>query len=323
MFTLATIETPTATAIIRTAAEASEDPDAPLLTPDEKDTKARYVEQELLLVNTQPITAKLRTTIRHLRDRAGSLSRFRGCHVALIYQIIHNVLLAFTFDLSEQRIPMPLLSILVTVLLCRIDATLTHIIMSEPSDKSWFRRVPARSTFKKLIGPTLISAVAGQIAVEMPLTLFGRFGLFRYVNQPEKFGEISEEQRRLVLVQYLLVIMVALVMDIMILIPATVSLTRVQASILPEENMPIVPFDRTFGGKVKPEALGGSGKVSMLDAWTTFDWNARIRLMKLYGKITAMYIAVTVLFTFITLGELWVMLGDQMSKLIMQAQGLK
>ncbi|KAL9118979.1 MAG: hypothetical protein Q9187_004465, partial [Circinaria calcarea] len=200
------IETPTATAIIRTAPTESEDPDAPLVMPNEKDTNTRYVEQELLLVNAQPITARLRTTIRHLRDRAGYLSRFRGYHVAIIYQIMHHVLFSLGLDLSGQRITKPLLFILVTVLLCRWDAALTHIIISEPSDKNWFRRVPARSAFKKLIGPTLIAAVAEQVAVEMPKTLFDGFGLIRYVNRPEKFGEIPEEQRRLVMVQSLLVI---------------------------------------------------------------------------------------------------------------------
>lgn len=317
------IETPTATAIIRTAPEESEDPDAPLLTLDEKDTKTRYVEQELLLVKTQPITAKLRTTIRHLRDRAGRLSRFRGYHVAILYNIMHYCLFALGVDLSGQRIPKPFLSIIVTVLLCRFDATLTHIIISEPSAKSWFRRVPARSAFMKLIGPTLIFAVAEQIAIQMPASLFNGFELIQYFNRPEIIGEMPEEQRKRVMVQLLLVAITGFTMAVMVLVPASVSLTRVQASILPEEDDSIVPFDRTFGGKVKPETLGGSGKLSMLDAWKTFDGNARIRLVKLYGKIAAIYTSITILFAFITIGELSIMLGDQLSQLLIKAQGSK
>lgn len=50
-------------------------------------------------------------------------------------------------------------------------------------------------------------------------------------------------------------------------IPAWGIFTRVAASMLPEEDDPIVPFDRLFGGKVKPGVVLG-----LRDAWTTFDW---------------------------------------------------
>ena len=38
---------------------------------------------------------------------------------------------------------------------------------------------------------------------------------------------------------------------------------------LPDEDEAIVPFDRSFGGKVVPAILGGSGKLSIRDAWKT------------------------------------------------------
>ena len=80
---------------------------------------------------------------------------------------------------------------------------------------------------------------------------------------------------------------------------------------LPEEDESIVPFDRTFAGKVKPEILGGSGAVSMLNAWKTFDRSARIRLMKLYLKVFLVSVFTTVMFIMVLVGEVRLIMGDE------------
>lgn len=104
-------------------------------------------------------------------------------------------------------------------------------------------------------------------------------------------------------------------MAVLIVFPANVSLTRVQASMLPEEHESIVPFDRTFSGKVKPEILGGSGAVGMLDAWKTFGWAARLRLVKLYAKIGLIQFAITLGFIMAMVGELRLIVGEELHKM--------
>lgn len=120
--------------------------------------------------------------------------------------------------------------------------------------------------------------------------------------------------QKIALVEIFLVGLIAIGTIILVVIPADVTLTRVQASMLPEEDESIVPFDRTFAGKVKPEILGGSGAVGMLDAWRTFDRSARMRLIKLYGKIFAIQIALTFMFVFVVIGELRLIMGDDLAK---------
>ena len=83
---------------------------------------------------------------------------------------------------------------------------------------------------------------------------------------------------------------------------------------LPDEDESIVPFDRSFGGKVEPEDVGGSGCVGMLDAWKTFDWAARIRLIKLYAKVFALQITTMFLFLGVLVGELKLVMGDDLNK---------
>ena len=305
------VETPTATTIVRTPpTDDKEDPDAPLPSASEKEP---LVEQELLLVKQAPITSKFRTTIKHLRARAGPLSRFRGLRVALVYNFLHFVTLELLMAVSGRALE-PLCFVVATVFLARMDALWTHVVISEPSNLRWYQRKVTGKQWKKLLGPTAAYAIAEQVAIQMPVTLFRAFG------QPSIRHISPQAEARVILTQLGLVSLVGLFSVVFILFPAAVMLRRVQASMLPEHDESIVPFDRTFGGKVVPEILGGTGMISMVEAWRTFDWNSRIRLMGVYAKTAAIQAAVTVLFAFIVVGELQVMVGDEITKMIEKAQ---
>ena len=312
------IETPTSVAIIRTEVADSEDPDAPLVTLEEKSSeKASLAEPELLLIKSQPITAKFRTTIRHLRSRAGRLSRFRGAKTAIAFHLMHSALTNLViFGLGGQRILEPLAAIVVAIALCRINMTWTHVVISENSTKPWWRRYPSYQSGRKTVPAIALWAAAQQLTILMPAMLFETFNLARYVEDPARWGQLHEEGRICVLKQFFFVGLVAIATAILILIPATVTLKRVQASQLPEEDEGIVPFDRTFGGRVVPESAGGSGVLGVFEAWKSFDWAARIRLVKIYAKTIAIQIAVSVLFLGIVYGEMRLIMGDTLDRMI-------
>ncbi len=313
------IETPTATAFTIEPAESddTDDTDAPLLSADQKPSeKTSATEPELFLIKSKPITSRIRTTIKHLRKEAGPWSRFRGLQVAVITHFVHQVLFRFFVGLvPSAMITEPIVAVATTVILCRLEMTWTHVVISAPTVTRWFRRIPSTKSGRNIILPTMVYAIAQQVALYMPIALYQAFGLNRFHEDPSHFGEISEEARKMVMKQYFLVALSGLLMAVLIVFPASVSLTRVQASMLPEENESIVPFDRTFGGKVKPEILGGSGAVSMLDAWKTFGWAARIRLVKLYAKIGMIQVVTTVLFVMMVVGELRLIMGDELQKM--------
>ncbi len=117
--------------------------------------------------------------------------------------------------------------------------------------------------------------------------------------------------QNIALLQTILIGLIGVGIFVFVVIPADVTLKRVQASMLPENDESIVPFDRTFAGKVKPEVLGGSGAVSMLEAWKSFDGSARIRLMKLYLKIFLVSAFTTIMFIMVVIGELKMIMGDE------------
>ena len=189
--------------------------------------------------------------------------------------------------------------------------TWTHIVISNPSSKSWFRRIPSRTAVRNILIPTAVFAVAEQAAVYVP------GGLFVLATQAfhEEMKENIGRAQNIVLLEMFLIGLIGIGIFVLVVIPADVTLKRVQASMLPDEDESIVPFDRTFAGKVKPEILGGSGAVSMLDAWKSFDRSARIRLMKLYLKVFLVTVFTTIMFTMVVYGEVRLALGDQFAGL--------
>jgi hypothetical protein len=305
--TLAMVESPTA-AIFEPV--ATEDPDAPL-NNNNNNKLTGPTEPELLLVKQAPITAKLRMAVRYLRQRAGFWSRFRGISLWIVYHFLFALLSQF-FSIS-RFIPMGVSGVLAAVILARLRMGWTHIVISEPSTKYWFQRLPNWGSWKKIVLPTFVLAVCEQISAALPKSLWFCLGLSRF-NDPQKIADLNNAERNILLLKCLIVVLLGLFSTIAIVIPAVVTLTRVQASLLPDEVETIVPFDRSFGGKVVPAIVGGSGAISMLEAWKTFDWNARVRILKIYGKVFAMQIAVIFIFAFVIGGQLNLIMGPEVKK---------
>ena len=310
------IETPTAAAF-KVDSDTLEEVDAPLLSEEQKSEKMKLVESDLFLVKQKPITAKMCTAIKHLKAQGGRLARFRGLHVSLIYHGIHSLIVNLFTSRASHSWARPLVAIVTTVALCRLQMTWTHIVISAPSTKRWWRRFPSVKAGKNIIVPTAVFAIAVQAAVYVPGALF--LTVHETLRNPSAYGNNPATVQKIALAEMFLIGLIAIGTVILVVIPADVSLKRVQASMLPEEDEAIVPFDRTFGGKVKPEILGGSGAVGMLDAWRTFDRSARIRLIKLYGKIFAVQLATTLMFMLIVIGELRLLMGDDLKKAVRMA----
>jgi hypothetical protein len=121
--------------------------------------------------------------------------------------------------------------------------------------------------------------------------------------------------------QSLIVLFLSFALFILLEIPATVTAVRVAASMLPEEYETIVPFDRSFGGKVTPAIVGGSGKIGMLEAWKTFTWPSRIRLLKLVVKVFAIILTVWLLFCMVLVVEGHLLFGDKLAEIIKAVGG--
>ena len=303
------IETPTATAIVQTSPQEPEYSDTPLTDPDNK----HPLEEEVLLVKQKPITSKIRTTLRHLRNRAGFWSRFRGAHIAFFKAVLFHASSGVISSIFPRSLFFKSFTyIIVSILLARISMVWTHHVISEPSEKCWLKRVAPRSAFKKIAGPTAIVAVAEQSTLLIPALMSKHFKLKEFV--------MSNGQNRgdptTVLFASGGILMITFILMVFVLLPLHVALTRVYGSLLAEEEESIVPFDRTYGGKVVPEIVGGSGKLEMRDAWKSFDWNARVRLVKIYLKTFAMQFALTILFIAVMFMNVRLIMGKQLDDMV-------
>jgi len=296
-----------------------ESPEALLFEPlalDETDATISKTEPELFLVKQQPITSSFRRTVKHLQSKGGFRARFRGISLFCVYNLglvwISKMLAVLPF------IPRGTAPVFATVIFANLQMAWTHIVISDPSPKPWFKRLPSAKLFKKVAGPTAVLAIVEQLAVIVPTTLALFYGVGHA--DPSNVGKTTTAEKNIMVLQGISVIVLGLAMSLFMVLPANIALTRVQASLLADTEETIVPFDRSFGGKVIPEIVGGSGVVSVLDAFKTFDWNARARLIKAYVKVFAMQLVLGIFFLITIAAEVLLIVGKSDLKKIMPSE---
>ncbi|KAI0022395.1 putative ubiquitin conjugating enzyme [Xylariomycetidae sp. FL0641] len=245
------------------------------------------------------VTSSFRATHRTLYAIGGWRSMFRGiaCYAALT--------LAFLFVDSVVRsafVPALVAAPIAALACVQLYTAWTHIVITTPSPKRFYQRLPP---FKKAFQATALPVCMYFFAVELAAFVPKGFAtvLGMPTIDPTQYGTIRQPEAGDAW-KGLLVLITTLLLQVFVVIPAQVVLTRVQASILPEEDDTIVPFDRTFQGKVEPAIVGGKGYVSVMDAWKTFTRASWIRLVKLYLKIFAAVFALSFVWALVMIPQL-------------------
>lgn len=237
-----------------------------------------------------PITSSFRATLRLLRSHGGVAAFFRalGCFV---FQFIIHAFVAGIFMGVFGAWFSPVGSLIASLLLVQYSTAWVHIVMTPHSPLHFWKRLPAfRSTFKATWRPVLLFWFSGHLAAWAPwlIAVILRFdipslGPGHQFNVPTKSDNVKG----------LITLLLSIVVQLFVVMPAYVSLIRVQASLLPDTQETIIPFDRTFQGKVEPAVVSGLGYVSLTDAWTTFSRASWRRLVILYVKIMAASVGVS------------------------------
>jgi hypothetical protein len=288
----------------------------PIPTEDTDASKTKDPEHQVVSRQTF-ITSSFRSAILLLKSKGGFKARYRGLAIFIVNAIAVQWIAGFLSLLPILRaLPLGVTDAAATVLCAQLSLGWTHIVISEPSPKAWFRRIPTLKMWKKVAGPTAILAVAEQLSVMLPLYLAINIGLTK---DPKEVAEMPDRLQKALIIKSIGIFALGLILAFLIVIPANVTLTRVQASLLNDEHDTIVPFDRSFGGKVIPEIVGGTGKISILEAWMTFNMAARFRLIKAYLKVFMMQVGATVFFTILLVGQILVIGG--VHKIIVPADG--
>lgn len=239
------------------------------------------------------ITGSVRNIHRLLRANGGFRAYVRGLACLIAQGFLH--LMCVGFFASVLGYSGALVGGLISALaLVQFSTAWVHIVISKPSELHFWSRLPEyQRTVRATWRPIVIYQLATQFAGFVPwfLSIILHFKVPRY--EPGKPSEVPQNHGAEWKVPLMFV--ASVLTAIFVTVPAYVVLVRVQASLLPEEDETIIPFDRSFQGKVEPAVIGGKGWVSVRDAWSTFSRAAWRRLIVLYVKVSVIFMAVLML----------------------------
>ncbi|RMD40409.1 hypothetical protein DV735_g4720, partial [Chaetothyriales sp. CBS 134920] len=276
---------------------------------------------ELHLMRNKPVTASLRASIQHLQRRGGYWARYRGLKLYMLWNIAVGIITSMLSPLfGYNRIYVGLSVILAQIAAATIHMTWIHVVISEPSPRRWYRRIPSFRTWPKIAPAVALWALATQIVAVLPVLVCGSFGSLRHMKDPEY--NPGKRDLYAIAAQGFFGMLLVLILYILLQIPATVAMVRVAASMLPDEDETIVSFDRTFGGKTTPAIVGGSGKIGIAEAWRSFPWASRVRLLKLVGKVALIVLAVWLAMLLTLTIEAHVLLGESLGEVLKGIHGV-
>jgi hypothetical protein len=292
--TLAMVETPSSSVVVSASPE----------TPGDDEAKERLLETgpAITVMAQKPLTSTIRETLRHLRAHAGRWSPWRGLLSYFLYNtafaVIGNILMAV---LPRVIFPVSYLIAYAATgaLLAPLHAAWAHKVISMPSKLRVWQRVLGVSDWKHIALPGAFASIADYLALYVTLGV----AMLVSVDQDSEVSAVSAIFRLLSIFGVFFFCM------LFIILPAHVTLVRIEASLLPDDQDTIVPFDRTFAGKVTSKLLGGTGAIGFLDAWKSFNWEARRRVLKVFLKAIAIETIIVVAFVHVLVLEVYLFLS--------------
>ena len=235
----------------------------------------------------KPVTGSLRSINRLMRSVGpGWVSNFRGFGYSIVVGLMTITTMGFIAAFSIINIRFAHLFALLA--LTPMSTTWTHAVITPLSNKSFFSRIPSiRKTYTATWLPTIALWAAMHLSVVLPELLSGLLGLNISDRDPRQGpGQVRTGPPTSGEVWKGLVVGVfALALQVLLVIPTHTAMTRVQASLLPADQDTIVPFDRSFGGRVEPEIVTGKGFATLSAALATVSRASWVRIYKLRLKM--------------------------------------
>lgn len=230
-----------------------------------------------------PITSGFASAFRHLRARGGIRSCFRGLGLSLAVTVAEMFLASLASVISPLKSTSLLHLSLVQFVSCMPLATwqmaCVHRMIADKSPRTKHRRMVGYRYWPRIApAAALFNSI---VCVTTALSFF--------LAESASWVTISLDNPNIVVDVLFVTVINAFIANLLSL-PAQIICIRVAASMLPEEDEAIVPFDPLFGGKVDPNVVDRSS-LGIADAWKTFKWPARVRYLKLSFQVNGSYIA--------------------------------
>ncbi|KAK3391013.1 ubiquitin carrier protein [Podospora didyma] len=259
---------------------------------------------------SKPVTSSLRATRRLLVSVSGFSSHFRGLIPAFFLAVSRTTLTAIIA--AVPLVPQFVGTLLASLLLASISAVWVHAVITPPTKRSfWSRRPPLRKAFEATCFPIFFHWIALTLAAYTPFLLASAFHL--PIWNPSNPGAVPSYNGSMGW-KGTVITVVELAIQFLLVVPTEVALVRVQASLLPPDEDTIIPFDRSFQGKVEPVVVGGKGFVTVRDALATFPRASWVRLYILYAKVFAVTVLSYLLMAAIIVPELFLLISKNPNK---------
>lgn len=311
MFTLVAVEAPQIIVPAPWTDKKSDDDEAP-----------PQMQQE------RSITKSIRTTIRHLYGVGGPFAMCRGLALDVSRNIaaLAIAMPMFMFWMlrsfgKEDQEPMPTFSemtlsarlkdvltgfafeIVGNLIFCSWMAAWVHIVITQHTLRVWYRRLPAfMPTFRATWRPLVVLPVVDILFRDTMVVLL-KHSMGLYSTRSTAEGNFTSRHMLLTLVW-----LSSHAIRLFVSLPLEVAIVRIQASLLSEDEEPIVPFDRSFGNNgpngLRPGLLAEPrGPLSLGKAWRSVTWTEMRRLLRIFAKMLAVQVVVNAVF--------WLAIGNR------------
>ena len=242
--------------------------------------------------------AKPRRSLKDTWTRITSFSCFRGFSAYLTMAVPQWYLgMIIDFFLSGQPDELKLgygsTSVVLSTVFASGLAVWTHFTITKPSNKKIFDHFPKGGEVLIELWPLTCSwAVAEHITMSGPLALSRTFGLKQYAFDADSWNTLDEAGQQTKVMQFGLVFLMYLLLVALMAIPATMTLRRVHASMLSDEDLAIVPFHRGDRSQTT-HPLDQRSKfrrpgLKISEAWATITWDAYLRVLFVYMQYFAL-----------------------------------
>lgn len=293
-----------------------EDPSPPAYEPVSLNEPSRDAHDHMApqpdeaLGQSAATTSSFRATYRAVYAIGGWKSLFRGYQFYLPATIATGMCYGIFGGLG---IPSPIAAPIAAIAMAPLWTGWVHAVISVPSSKTFSQRLlPFSQIFRAVALPLVLYFFAAELSNFVPLLLAAAMGMTIFEDpsgSPDSRNGTFRAPDHNDAWKAIVVLVAAAVLKVFVAIPAHVVLVRVQASLLPEDDETIVPFDRTFQNRLEPAIIGGLGHVTVKDAWATFSRASWTRLIKLYVKIFLAGFAAWLLWLVVVIPELAIIVG--------------
>lgn len=295
--TLAMTETPGTAVTVSAPKEAA--------TGEEKEGLLE-TSPETTLVHKKPITSSIRATLRHLRTEHGRWAYLKGFGYYMLFAFAHSWVANILFLVVPRSLFFTVIVAGAAGAICApLHAAWTHKVLTKHSDMTFMQRIPSRGTWKAIALPAAIYALLPY----MEILILAAVAFPFYNSNNPVLGFLGMAAA----------FFATVAATIFVYIPVMATLVRTEASVISEDQDIIIPFDRTFGGKFVPASLGGTGTISFMDAWRSFE--GRWRVFMLFIKSCLIIFFITIIICLAIGLEVSAILGNSAGPKMKQAFG--